>query len=115
MKHHKKKEIVLEFPFGHSILHNYTSLRILKNNAKDKELIIITSDLTAKRIGKKLGIKYTLIKNTDLLEHNYSFTEYFRFLLKNYSREISSIFKKNNFDDTYNSYFQNKKEQKTKI
>lgn len=115
MKHHKEKEIVLEFPFGHPILHNYTSLRILKNNAKNKELIIITSDLTAKKIGKKLGIKYTLIKNTDLLEHNYSFTEYFRFLIKNYSREILSIFKKNNFDDTYNNYFQNKKEQKTKI
>lgn len=115
MKHYKEKEIVLEFPFGHAILHNYTSLRILKNNAKNKELIIITSDVTAKKIGKKLGIKYTLIKNTDLLEYNYSFSEYFIFLINSYWREIASMFKKSNFEDGYDLYFQKKKEQKTKI
>jgi hypothetical protein len=33
IKHVEEKEIVLEFPFGHPLLHNYTSLRILKTNA----------------------------------------------------------------------------------
>jgi hypothetical protein len=29
----KKNEIILDFPFGHPIIHNYTSLKILKNKA----------------------------------------------------------------------------------
>jgi hypothetical protein len=29
----KQKEIVLDFPFGHPIIHNHTSLKILKNKA----------------------------------------------------------------------------------
>jgi hypothetical protein len=29
----KDKEILLEFPFGHQILHNYLSLKIVKNKA----------------------------------------------------------------------------------
>lgn len=115
IKHVEGNEIVLEFPFGHPILHNYTSLRILKTNAWIKELVIITSDITAKKIGKKLWIKYTLIKHTDLLEHNYSFSEYFHFLLKNYWRELKNIFKKKKLEELYSPYFQNKKEQKTKI
>lgn len=115
IKHVKEKEIVLEFPFGHPLLHNYTSLRILKTNAWTKDLVIITSDLTAKKIGRKLWIKYTLINNTDLLEHNYSFWEYCKFLVKNYWREIKSLFKKNKLEELYSPYFQNKKEQKTKI
>lgn len=115
IKHVEWNEIVLEFPFGHPLLHNYTSLRILKTNAKNKELVIITSDLTAKKIGRKLWIKYTLINNTDLVEHNYSFIEYLKFLIKNYGREFKNIFKKNKLEELYSPYFQNKKEQKTKI
>ncbi|MCP4522828.1 MAG: hypothetical protein GY828_01280 [Candidatus Gracilibacteria bacterium] len=115
MKHHSKKDIILEFPFGHAVLHNYTSLKILKNNAQKKDLIIITSDLTAKKIGKKLGIKYSLIKNPDLLEHNYSFGEYFKFLSKNYFREIKNIFSKNNFEEIYSPYLRHTKEKKAKI
>ena len=115
IKHVEENEIVLEFPFGHPILHNYTSLRILKTNAWKKDLVIITSDMTAKKIWKKLWIKYTLINNADLIEHNYSFAEYFKFLVKNYSRELKGLFKKKKIEDMYSPYFQNKKEQKTKI
>ncbi|MDR0772450.1 MAG: hypothetical protein LBF15_05540 [Candidatus Peribacteria bacterium] len=50
IKHNKEKEIVLEFPFGHPILHNYTSLKILKTKAEKRELIIVTNDQTAKKI-----------------------------------------------------------------
>ena len=115
IKHIEWNEIVLEFPFGHPLLHNYTSLRILKTNAKNKDLVIITSDITAKKIGRKLWIKYTLINNTDLVEHNYSFIEYLKFLVKNYGREIKGLFKKKKLEELYSPYFQNKKEQKTKI
>lgn len=115
IKHVEGNEIVLEFPFGHPLLHNYTSLRILKTNSWVKELVIITSDITAKKIGRKLWIKYTLINNSDLIEHNYSFIEYLKFIIKNYWREIKGVFKKNKLEELYSPYFQNKKEQKTKI
>jgi len=62
INHSTDDKIILDFPFGHPILHNKTSLKILKNNVnnrrtigtKYKELIIITSDATAKKIGQKL-------------------------------------------------------------
>ncbi|MDD2870810.1 MAG: hypothetical protein PHS49_02370 [Candidatus Gracilibacteria bacterium] len=88
----KQKEIVLDFPFGHPILHNYTSLKILKNKAGNKDLILITSDKTAKNIGKSLGIKYSQLGDTDLLEYNYTFLEYTKYLFKRYLTEIKQIF-----------------------
>ena len=91
MNHSKDKEIILVFPFWHPILHNYTSLKILKNNTNNKELIIITSDITAKKLWSKLWIKYSLTKNTDLLKYNYSFLEYSKFLLKNYKKELKEL------------------------
>lgn len=115
MKLVNDKEIVLEFPFWHPVLHNATSLKILKNNAGKKDLVIITSDQTAKKIWKKLWIKYSLVNNPDLLEHNYSFGEYCKFLIKNYIWEFKSIFKNNKFEDLYNPYLKRKQEQKGKI
>jgi len=91
----KNKEIVLDFPFWHPIIHNYTSLKILKNKSAKKDLIIITSDKTAKRIWKKLWIKYSKIGNTDLLEYNYTFFEYFRYLFKRYTLELIQLFSNN--------------------
>lgn len=88
----KEKEIVLDFPFGHPILHNSTSLKILKNKTWKKELILITNDKTAKNIGKKLWIKYSSLWDTDLLEYNYTFFEYTKYLLKRYLTEIKHIF-----------------------
>ena len=88
----KKKEIILDFPFWHPILHNYTSLKILKNKAWKKELILITSDKTAKNIWKNLWIKYSQLWETDLLEYNYTFTEYTKYLFRRYITEIKQIF-----------------------
>ena len=89
----KKNEIVLEFPIWNSILHNYTSLKILKNKVKNKNLVIVTSDVNAKKIWKNLWIKFSIIKdekvikNIDLLKYNYTFFEYLNFLLKSYYKE----------------------------
>ena len=65
IKNCKDKEIVLEFPFWHPILHNYTSLKILKTKADKKELVIVTNDKTSKRIWKKLWIKYNLVSKEE--------------------------------------------------
>ncbi len=88
MKYEKEDKIVLEFPFWHPVLHNYTSLKILKTKAEDKEIIISTNDLTAKKIGKKIGIKYSLSSNPDLIWHNYSFWEYFLYAIKSYFKDL---------------------------
>lgn len=99
----KQNEIILDFPFWHPILHNYVSLKILKNKAKNKNLIIITNDKTAKKIGSKLWIKYSQIGSPDLLEYNYSPIEYTRYLIKRYFLEITQIFsdKTNNITFEY--------------
>ena len=103
INHSKDNEIILDFPFWHPILHNYTSLKILKNNTENKELIIITSDITAKKLGSKLWIKYSLTKNTDLLKYNYTFLEYFKFTLKKYKQEFLELIfgtkKQNSFEN----------------
>jgi hypothetical protein len=99
IKNNKEKEIILEFPFGHPILHNYTSLRILKTKAEKRDLIIITNDITAKKIWRKLWIKYSITDNPDLVEYNYSFFEYFIYTFKNYFREIKDVFLHKNSDN----------------
>lgn len=88
----KEKEIVLDFPFWHQILHNYTSLKILKSKAWKKDLILITSDKTAKNIWKNLWIKYSQIWDTDLLEYNYTFFEYLKYMIKRYFLEFKQLF-----------------------
>lgn len=88
----KQKEIVLDFPFWHPILHNYTSLKILKNKAWAKDLILITKDKTAINIWKNLWIKYSEIWDIDLLEYNYTFFEYSKYLIKRYVSEAKQIF-----------------------
>jgi hypothetical protein len=50
----EEKEVILQFSFGHPILHNHLSLKILKNKTEPKKLIIVTSDVSSKKIGKKL-------------------------------------------------------------
>lgn len=88
------KEILIEFPFGHSILHNYMSLKILKNKAGNKKITILTNDLISKKIGAPLGINYSILKDGDfhkeknlkqeILKHNFTFFEYFVFVIKKY-------------------------------
>lgn len=91
IKNCKDKDISLEFPFWHPILHNYTSLKILKTKAWKKELIIFTNDKTSKRIWKKLWIKYNLVTKPDIPENDYSFWEYFLYTLKNYIKEFKNF------------------------
>jgi len=88
----KQKEIILDFPFWHPIIHNYTSLKILKAKVWKKDLIIITTDKNAKKIGKKLGIKYSELWDTDLLEYNYSSIQYAQYLIKRYFLELKQLF-----------------------
>jgi hypothetical protein len=107
----KKNEIVLEFPIWNSILHNHTSLKILKNKVKNKNLVIVTNDVSAKKIWKNLWIKFSIIKddkiikNIDLLKYNYTFNEYLIFLIKSYGREFSNFFSKKKEDSFINSKY----------
>jgi len=116
----KDEKIVLVFPIANIILHNYSSLKLLKNKTWNKKLIIITNDLNAKKIWKRLWIKYSILndkstlKNIDLLEYNYSFGEYFSFLLRSYFKEFKNLFfKKSN--NKLIKYYRNKKNEKSNI
>ncbi|MDD2907583.1 MAG: hypothetical protein PHH98_02985 [Candidatus Gracilibacteria bacterium] len=113
IKNNNEKELIIEFPFGHAVLHNYTSLKIIKTKAAKRELIIITNDKTAKKIGKNLGIKYSITDNPDLIEHNYTFFEYFLYTFKSYFREIKDVFLQRNHDSVLGKY--NKKYGNGKI
>lgn len=104
IKHNNDKDVILEFPFWHPILHNYTSLKILKNKAWKKDLVIITSDKTAKKIWKSLGIKYSIANNPDVIEYNYSFFEYFIYTFKNYFIELKDLFLGRNDDGIIGKY-----------
>lgn len=104
IKNNTEKELIIEFPFGHPVLHNYTSLKIIKTKAAKRELIIITNDKTAKKIWKPLWIKYSLTDNPDLIEYNYSFFEYFLYIIKNYFREIKDIFLQKDQDSVIIKY-----------
>lgn len=104
IKHYKWKEILLDFPFWHPILHNYISLKILKNKSWKKEITIITSDLTSRKIWKQLWIKYSIIKdrnfneksdNNNILKHNFSFWWYLKFIIKRYYRDLSNLISQN--------------------
>lgn len=112
----KDERIILEFPIWNKILHNYTTLKLIKNKVWKKELIIITNDISAKKIWKRLWIKYSIlndknaIKNIDLLKYNYSFWEYFIFLIKSYFREIKKFFSKKIINNSIYNYRKKTKE-----
>ncbi len=101
IKESKKENIVLDFPFWHPILHNYLSLKILKNKYSDKSLTIVTNDLTSRKIWKPLWIEYSIIKDKDfferadfkqnLLKHNFTFSEYLKYITKKYFREFLDV------------------------
>jgi len=97
----KSKNIILDFPFWHPIIHSYTSLKIIKSKVWKKNLIIITSDISARKIWKRLWIKYSQIWDIDLLEYNYSFFEYTKYLFKRYLLEVSNIFSNKSSDVTF--------------
>lgn len=119
MKWEEGKEIVIEFPFWHPILHNYLSLKILKNKAGHKDVIIVTSDLTSRKIWKQLGIKYSIIKDPKfheekhtqkaLLSYNFTFFEYASFELKKYWREFKETFRENKNVKYYSNQYEQQK------
>lgn len=88
------KEILIEFPFWHPILHNYMSLKILKNKSWNKKITILTNDLVSKKIWSPLWINYSMLKapefhkeknfKQEILNHNFTFFEYFIFVVKKY-------------------------------
>lgn len=119
----RNDNIILEFPFWHPILHNFLSLKLIKNKAKDKSLTIITSDLTSRKIWKPLWIEYSIIKDKnflekrdfkqDLLKHNFTFIEYFNFLVKKYFNSFLKIFWKKSLNPLNRN--KNKHENKTNL
>lgn len=116
------KELLIEFPFGHSILNNYMSLKILKNKAWEKRITILTHDISSKKIGSQLGINYSLVKDSEfhseknlkqeLLKHNFTFFEYFIFAIKKYITRFIQFLGKKTWINTlkyYNPYNRVKK------
>ncbi|MDD3646264.1 MAG: hypothetical protein PHH06_02540 [Candidatus Gracilibacteria bacterium] len=115
-------KIILEIPFGHPVLHNYLALKSLKNKAGDKKLIITTTDIASKKIGKELGIKYTIIKDKgfieddkNILKYNYTFFEYFKYEIKKYIKKFIYIFSKNKKIIDSTKYYQKYYKQKSNI
>lgn len=108
-----KNEIIIEFPFWHPILHNYLSLKIIKNKAGTKPITIITKDITARKIWKKLWINFSIIKDDSFIEyshkaqiisHNLTFFEYFKYEIKNYIKRWLSFFTRNEKIDEFKNY-----------
>lgn len=95
-------EIILSFPLWHQILHNYMSLKILKSKAWKKRLTISTSDIVSKKIWTSLWIKYTFIKDweiikktsarQEILKKNYTFFGYFIYVIRQYLIKFYKIF-----------------------
>lgn len=104
IKNCKDENVSLEFPFWHPILHNYTSLKILKTKVWKKDLIIFTNDKTSKRIWKKLWIKYNLVTKADVPETEYSFWEYFLYTMKNYFLELKNFLTNKARENSFSKY-----------
>lgn len=112
----KSDKIMLIFPFWHPILHNHLSLKIIQTKSRNKKLVIVSNDKTAKKIGKLLWIKFVKNKknniseiksNLDNLKENYSFLEYAKFEIKNFFNKFSWDIK-NNKKVNRIYYFKNK-------
>lgn len=117
-----EKELFIEFPFWHSILNNYMSLKILKNKAWEKRITILTHDIVSKKIWTPLWINYSLVKDSEfhkeknlkqeLLKQNFTFFEYFIFVIKKYLiRFVNFLWKKSGIKSLkyYNPYNRVKK------
>ena len=109
----KKWDIILDFPLGHPILHNYISLKVIKSKTKNRRCIIATSDKIWRKIGKGLGIEYSIIKNrsfleknsdANLMQHNFSFWEYLKFEIQSYNKELLSSIEANQKFSTLSRY-----------
>lgn len=117
----KGKSIVLNIPFWHPVLHDYLSLKIIKNKFSKREIIIITSDFKSRWIWKKLWIKYSIIKDDsfykkeNILKHNFTFFEYFKFLLSKYYKDFKDFIFLNKKINSLKKYSWLNKQQKSWI
>lgn len=66
----KEDEVFLEFPFWHSVLHNYLSLKIIKNKLERKKITIITTDIISKKIWKPLWINFIIKKDNKVINNS---------------------------------------------
>ena len=108
-------DIILDFPIWHPVLHNHLSLKIIKNKVWKKKLIILTSDLTSRKIWKNLWIKYSIIKdkdfieeswkNNNLMKYNFTFFEYLWFELKHLYQNIQISLARNKNINSINKYY----------
>ena len=100
----EKKEVFLEFPVWHWVIHDFNSLKILKNTFKDKKLVFVSKDITAKRYFTKLWLNFSLIKDEsylkknlekkqNLLKANTSFREYFLYEVQKKGTQIQKSIK----------------------
>lgn len=108
-------DIILDFPLWHPILHNYISLKILKSKAWDRKFIIATNDKIGKKIGRQLWIEYSIVKDSKfyetnlknkLMEHNFTFWEYFKFQVRSYIWELRSLLHTNKKINSLTKYSQ---------
>ncbi len=108
-------DIILDFPIWHPVLHNQLSLKIIKNKSWKKKLVILTSDLTSRKIWKNLGIKYSIIKdkkfieeswkNDNLIKYNFTFFEYLLFELRHLYQNIKTSLARNKNINSINKYY----------
>ncbi|MCH2188306.1 hypothetical protein MK079_00555 [Candidatus Gracilibacteria bacterium] len=91
-----KEYIILHFPFGHCVLHNATALKIIKKSSQGKEICIKTSDITAKKIGEKIGFHYRVSQSYmhDTPKSELSIKEYLKKSAIEYKDEFLSLIHK---------------------
>lgn len=115
-----QEDVILDIPLGHPILHNYVSLKILKSKVKERRLVIVTNDRLGRKIGKSLWIEYSSIKNSEfikqstqeiLLKHNFSYSEFIKFQIKSYIRELQQYLETNKKINTLWKYTHTYKEK----
>jgi len=90
----KWDEINLDFPFWHPVLHNYLSLKILKNKTEWKRVIIITNDIASKQVWKPLWFEYIIKAHKKISENPRELKErlwnreYLKLLIKDKKEKI---------------------------
>lgn len=121
IKNSKDFNIVLEFPFWHPILHNYLSLKIIKSKVWSKTLIIVTNDISSRKLWKSLWIKYSIVKNEkfiekeNLLKHNFTFYQYLKFEINKYKNDFKNMIFWNSKINELKNYKEKYVKQKTPI
>ena len=86
------KSLLLHIPFWHSVLHNATALKVIQKNTSGRHICIKTSDITARKIGEKLGISYRMTHKQEISQGNISITAYIYQSAREYIDECIGLF-----------------------